>query len=68
MIFLGLKFWLKVIFWVYERCQDFLGCRKKQRDFFWLQKKGLSDIFGHAKEVTSDFLSRQILKLCFFWV
>ena len=36
MIFLGLKFWPKVIFWVYERCQDFLGGgAKKNKEFFF---------------------------------
>ena len=32
--FLGLKFWPKVIFWVYERCQDFLRSQKKNRGTF----------------------------------
>ena len=36
--FLGLKFWPKVIFWVYERRQDFLG-REKKRDFLGLRNK-----------------------------
>ena len=39
-------------FWVYERCRDFFGLRKKkQKDFFGLQKKGLMDFFGYAKKV-----------------
>ena len=38
-IFLGLKFRTKVIFWVYERRQDFLGREKKQRDFLGLRRK-----------------------------
>ena len=36
--FLGLKFWPKVIFWVYERRRDFLG-REKKRDFLGLRNK-----------------------------
>ena len=55
MIFLGLKFWSKVIFfWVYERRQDFLGSRKKTEGFFGVAKKGLRDFFGYAKKI-SDF-------------
>ena len=34
MIFWGLKFWPKVIFWVDERHQDFLGREKKNRGIF----------------------------------
>ena len=37
--FFGSVIWPKVFFWVYERCQDFLGSRKKQKDFFGLRKK-----------------------------
>ena len=51
MIFLGLRFWPKVIFWAYERCQDFFGSQKKQRDFFWVTKKGLKDFLGMLKKV-----------------
>ena len=29
-------------FWVYERRRD---AKKKQRDFFWVAKKGLRDFF-----------------------
>ena len=36
MILLSLKFWPKVIFWVYERRRDFFWSRKKQRDFLGL--------------------------------
>ena len=32
----------------------FLGREKKQRDFFWVAKKGLRDFFGYAKK-SSDF-------------
>ena len=39
MILLSLKFWPKVIFWVYERRRDFFGSRKKQRDFLGYAKK-----------------------------
>ena len=42
-IFLGLKFLPKVIFWVYERSWDFFlgggGVAKKQRDFLGYAKK-----------------------------
>ena len=34
MIFLGSVIWPKVFFWVYERCQDFLGSRKKKTGTF----------------------------------
>ena len=36
----------------------FLGCEEKQRDFFWVVKKGLRDL---VKKVVI-FLGRQILK------
>ena len=49
-------------FWVHERCRDFFWSRKKQRDVFRLQNKGLRDIFGYAKK-SSNLLGRQILKL-----
>ena len=61
MIFLGLKFWPKVIFWVYETCRDFFGSQKKIR-FFWIAKQGLRDFVGYAKKVVI-FFGRQILKL-----
>ena len=54
MIFLGLKFWPKVMFWVYERCRDFFGSQKITEGFFWVAKKGLKNFFGYAKE-SSDF-------------
>ena len=55
MIFLGLKFWPKVIFWVYEIRQDFLGRKKKKTEgFFWVAEKGPRDFFGYAKK-SSDF-------------
>ena len=49
MIFLGLKFWPKVIFWVYERCQDFFwggGARKKIKNFFLSCQKRTKGFFG----------------------
>ena len=53
MIFLGLKFWPKVIFWVYETRRDFFGSRKKKRHFLgyetWTKR-----FFGYAKK-RSDF-------------
>ena len=45
-IFLGLKFWPKVIFWVCERRQDFFGLQEKTEGFFWVAKKGLRDFLG----------------------
>ena len=60
---LSLKFWPKVMFWVYERRRDFLGSRKKQRDFWGLRKKGLRDFLGYAKKNVLIFIGRQILKL-----
>ena len=55
MILLSLKFWPKVIFWVYERRWDFFWLRKKQSDFWGLRKKVLRDFFGYAKN-SSDFI------------
>ena len=71
----------KGFFWVYERCNDFFGLQKNNRDFF------LSIVFsspqinnnintsycwcgifwGMLKKV-GIFWGRQILKLEFFWV
>ena len=44
-IVLGLEFWPKVIFWVYERRQDIFGSRKKTEEFFWVAKK-VKGFFG----------------------
>ena len=44
-IFLGLKFWPKVIFGVYEIRRDFFGSQKKREGFFWVAEKGLRDFF-----------------------
>ena len=63
MIFLGLKFWPKVIFWVYERCRDVFGSQKKTEGFWGVAKKGLRDFLGYAKKGSDFFLGRQILKL-----
>ena len=59
MIFLGLKFWPKVIFWGSIKDAGnflvFLGHEKKQRDYFGLQKKDrLRGSLGYAKK-SSDF-------------
>ena len=54
MIFLGLKFWAKVVFLGLKDAEIFLGSRKK-RGIFWVVKKGLRDFFGYA-EKSSDFL------------
>ena len=64
-IFLGLKFWPKVIF--FGSMKDagiFFGRKKKTRGIFWgLQKKGLAKgFFGYVNKVVI-FLGRQILKL-----
>ena len=45
-IVLGLKFWPKVIFWVYERRQDIFGSRKKTEEFFLGCKKSKGIFFG----------------------
>ena len=55
MIFWGLKFLPKVIFWVYERRRDFFGSGKKQ-GFLWVVKKGLRDFWEYAKK--SSCISR----------
>ena len=49
--FFGSVIWPKVFFWVYERCQDFLGSRKKTEGLFGVAKKGIRDVFGYAKKV-----------------
>ena len=54
-IFLGLKFWAKVIFWVYERRRDFFGSRKKDRGIFGVAKKGLRDFLGYARKSSNFF-------------
>ena len=54
-IFLGLKFWPKVILGVYERRRDFWGSRKKKpKGLFGVAKKGPRDFLGYAKK-RSDF-------------
>ena len=64
-IFLGLKFWPKVIF--FGSMKDagiFFGRKKKkQRDFLGVAKKGLAKgFFGYVNKLVI-FLGRQILKL-----
>ena len=48
MIFLGLKFWPKVIFWGHEKKQrDFLGgCKTRTKGFGGGYTKKSSDFFG----------------------
>ena len=46
MIFLGLKFWPKEIFWVYERRRDFFGSQKKYRGIILGCKKMTKGFFG----------------------
>ena len=48
-MFLGLKFWPKVIFWFYERHWDFFVSQEKNTGIFWVAKKGLRDFLGYAK-------------------
>ena len=63
MIFWGLKFWPKVIF--FGSMKDagiFLGHEKKGEICFGLQKKELRGFGGYVKKVVI-FLGRQILKL-----
>ena len=53
MIFFGLKFWPKVIFWVYERHRNFLGSRKRNSGIFGgLCKK---DFFGACSKIVILF-------------
>ena len=58
MIVLGLKFWPKVVFWVYERRQDFLGHKKKIKRFFGVAKKGPRDFLGYAKKVVTFWVDK----------
>ena len=51
MIFLGLKFWPKLVLWV----------AKKTKGIFGVAKKGLREFWGYAKKVVI-FFGRQILK------
>ena len=46
MILLSLKFWPKMIFWVYERRRDFFGSRKKT----------LKGFLGGCEKRTKGFL------------
>ena len=51
MIFLGLKFWPKVIFLGLKDAAIFLGRKKTTEGFFWVVKKELKDFFGYAKKM-----------------
>ena len=56
MIFLGLKFWPKVIFFgTMKDAGIFLGHEIKPKGFFGVAKKRLRDFFGYATK-RSDFL------------
>ena len=56
MIFLGLKFWPKVIFFgTMKDTRIFLGHKIKPEGFFGVAKKRLRDFFGYATK-RSDFL------------
>ena len=62
-IFLGLKFWPKVIFFGSMKDSGIFGeSRKKTEGFFGVAKKELRDFLGCAKKVVT-FSGRQILKL-----
>ena len=64
---MGLKFWPKRFFWVYERRWDFFWvAKKKQKDFFWVAKKGLRDFLGYAKK-SSDFFGQTNSEVVIFW-
>ena len=63
MVFLGLKFWPKVIFWVYETCREFFGSQKENRGTFLGCKTSTKGFFWVDAKKSSDFLGRQILKL-----
>ena len=68
MIFLGLKFWPKIIFLGgYERHWDFFGLRKKIDGFFWVAKKGLRDFFGYVKKSSDFFGWTNAEVVIFFW-
>ena len=62
MICLGPKFWLKVIFWVYERRRNFLGREENKGIFGGCEKRTKGFFFGMLKKVVI-FIGRQILKL-----
>ena len=52
-IFLGRKFWPKVIFLgLWKTPGFFLGCKRKTEGFFWVAKKELRDFLGYAKKST----------------
>ena len=66
MNFLGLKFWPKVIFWVYERRRDFFGSRKKTEGFLWVAKKRTKGLFWGMQKKVVIFLGRQIPEVVIF--
>ena len=49
-IFLGLKFWPKVVFWGLLKTPGFFGSQRKNRGIFWVAKKGLRDFLGMLKK------------------
>ena len=49
-IFLGQKFWPKVIFFGSMKDAGFFLGRKKREGFFWIAKKELRDFWGYAKK------------------
>ena len=59
-IFWGQKFWPKVIFWVYEKPQDYLGCKEKTNGFFLGCEKGLRVFWGMLKKVVIFFFWHKI--------
>ena len=59
MIFLGLKFWPKVIF--FGSMKDagiFMGREKKTEGFFGIAKKGLREFFGYAKKSSAFWVDK----------
>ena len=61
-IFLGLKFWPKVVFWGLLKTPGFFGSQRKNRGIFLGCEKRTKGFFGYAKKVVM-FLGRRILKL-----
>ena len=62
MIFLGLKFWPKVIFWGFMKdAVIFLGWQKNPRGIFLGCKKGLRDFFAGILKIVVILLGRKIL-------
>ena len=55
-IFMGLNFWSKGIWGVYERCWDFVGLRKRHRDFFGVLYKFFSSAQINNNKIMHNLL------------